>query len=84
MTDIETMSSTLQAKGVIHYALQFCTPYLYEAYKAKDAVEAMGLPFLKIETDYSMEDLGQLKTRVEAFLEILNSGASWKEEGARS
>lgn len=75
MTDIETMSSILQAKGVIHYALQFCTPYLYEAYKAKDAVEAMGLPFLKIETDYSMEDMGQLKTRVEAFLEILKDGA---------
>ena len=75
MTDIETMSTTLQARGVIHYALQFCTPYLYEAYKAKGAVEAMGLPFLKIETDYSMEDMGQLKTRVEAFLEILKEGA---------
>ena len=75
MTDIETMSGALQARGVIHYALQFCTPYMYEAYKAKDAVEAMGLPFLKIETDYSMEDMGQLKTRVEAFLEILKEGA---------
>ena len=31
--------------------------------------------FLKIETDYSMEDIGQLKTRVEAFLEILKDGA---------
>ena len=75
MTDIETMSGALRAQGVIHYALQFCTPYMYEAYKAKDAVEAMGLPFLKIETDYSMEDTGQLKTRVEAFLEILKDGA---------
>lgn len=75
MTDIETMSGALHAQGVIHYALQFCTPYMYEAYKAKDAVEAMGLPFLKIETDYSMEDMGQLKTRVEAFLEILKDGA---------
>jgi benzoyl-CoA reductase/2-hydroxyglutaryl-CoA dehydratase subunit BcrC/BadD/HgdB len=75
MTDIKTMSGALRAQGVIHYALQFCTPYLYEAYKAKDAVDAMGLPFLKIETDYSMEDMGQLKTRVEAFLEILKDGA---------
>ncbi|MGD0235223.1 MAG: double-cubane-cluster-containing anaerobic reductase [Syntrophorhabdales bacterium] len=75
MTDIETMSSALQARGVIHYALQFCMPYMYEAYKAKDAVAAIGLPFLKIETDYSMEDMGQLKTRVEAFLEILKEGA---------
>ncbi len=75
MNDIETMSGALNAGGVIHYALQFCTPYMYEAYKAKGAVEAMGKPFLKIETDYSMEDMGQLKTRVEAFLEILKDGA---------
>ena len=29
------------------------------------------IPVLRIETDYSMEDVGQLKTRVEAFLEML-------------
>jgi len=75
MDDIVALSNALHAKGVIHYALQFCTPYMYEAYKAKDAVEAKGMPFLKIETDYSMEDMGQLKTRVEAFLEILKDGA---------
>lgn len=75
MNDIAIMSRALDAKGVIHYALQFCTPYLYEAYKAKDAMEGKGMPFLKIETDYSMEDMGQLKTRVEAFLEILRDGA---------
>jgi len=28
-----------------------------------------------IETDYSMEDVGQLKTRVEAFVEILKQSS---------
>ena len=28
-----------------------------------------GLPILRLDTDYSMEDIGQLNTRVEAFLE---------------
>jgi benzoyl-CoA reductase/2-hydroxyglutaryl-CoA dehydratase subunit BcrC/BadD/HgdB len=71
LTDIHNMSSKLHAQGVIHYALQFCTPYLVEAYRAKNSVEAAGLPFLRIETDYSLEDAGQLKTRVEAFIEMI-------------
>jgi len=33
--------------------------------------EAVGLPNLRLETDYSQEDAGQLKTRIEAFLERL-------------
>nr|WP_246287934.1 2-hydroxyacyl-CoA dehydratase family protein [Desulfolutivibrio sulfoxidireducens] len=30
-----------------------------------------GIPSLALETGYSMEDIGQLKTRVEAFVETL-------------
>jgi len=56
--------------GVIHYALQFCHPYTIEAYKVEKALEKEDIPLLKIETDYSMEDVGQLKTRVEAFVEM--------------
>jgi benzoyl-CoA reductase/2-hydroxyglutaryl-CoA dehydratase subunit BcrC/BadD/HgdB len=74
LTDIKNLSSTLRAQGVVHYALQFCTPYMIEAYRAKTAVEAAGLPFLRIETDYSLEDAGQLKTRVEAFIEMIRDG----------
>jgi benzoyl-CoA reductase/2-hydroxyglutaryl-CoA dehydratase subunit BcrC/BadD/HgdB len=31
-----------------------------------------GIPFLRIETDYGTEDMGQLQTRVEAFVEMLS------------
>jgi benzoyl-CoA reductase/2-hydroxyglutaryl-CoA dehydratase subunit BcrC/BadD/HgdB len=57
--------------GVIHYNIQFCTPYSIEAYKVEKALQGKGIPFLKIETDYGMEDTGQLKTRIEAFLEMV-------------
>jgi len=71
LTDINSMSQKLHSQGVVHYALQFCTPYLVEAFRAKNSVESAGLPFLRIETDYSLEDAGQLKTRVEAFIEMI-------------
>ncbi|MDP2151604.1 MAG: double-cubane-cluster-containing anaerobic reductase [Parvibaculum sp.] len=69
MDNINSLVKDLKAGGVIHYSLQFCTPYMMEAYKAEKAVG--NVPFLRIETDYSMEDMGQLKTRVEAFLEMM-------------
>ncbi len=67
--NIKALAKSLKADGIIHYSLQFCTPYMMEAYKAERAVT--GVPFMRIETDYSMEDFGQLKTRIEAFIEIL-------------
>lgn len=57
------------AQGVIHFALQFCTPYQAEAFTLEGELEKAGMPVLKIETDYSQEDVEQLRTRIEAFLE---------------
>ncbi len=63
------MSRRYGAQGVIHYGLQFCHPYLVESGAAEALLEKAGIPVLRIETDYSQEDAGQLKTRIEAFLE---------------
>jgi benzoyl-CoA reductase/2-hydroxyglutaryl-CoA dehydratase subunit BcrC/BadD/HgdB len=73
LDNIREMVTRLNAQGVIHYALQFCTPYMMEAFKAKRVVDAMEIPYLRIESDYSMEDMGQLGTRIGAFLEIINA-----------
>jgi benzoyl-CoA reductase/2-hydroxyglutaryl-CoA dehydratase subunit BcrC/BadD/HgdB len=70
LDNIVNMARDLQVKGVIHYALSFCQPYSMEAYKVEKALSAAGIPMLAIETDYSMEDVEQLKTRVEAFVEM--------------
>lgn len=58
-----------KSQGIINYSLQFCHTYNIEAIKIKNACEKNGIPFLAIETDYSTEDIGQLQTRIEAFLE---------------
>jgi len=68
---IVEMAKDLKVNGVIHYALQFCHPYTIEAYKVEKALEQENIPLLRIETDYSMEDIEQLKTRVEAFVEMV-------------
>ncbi len=71
LENVTALAKDLQADGVIHYSLLFCQPYSHEALKVDKALQAEGIPMLSIETDYSMEDVEQLKTRVEAFMETL-------------
>ena len=71
MEHIESMAKEYKADGVIHYALQFCSPYTIESFAVEKNLTAKGISSMRIETDYSQEDVGQLKTRVEAFLELL-------------
>jgi benzoyl-CoA reductase/2-hydroxyglutaryl-CoA dehydratase subunit BcrC/BadD/HgdB len=66
---ITDMAKTYQADGVIHYGLQFCQPYIMESIPVEKALEDRNIPCLRIETDYGMEDAGQVKTRVQAFIE---------------
>ncbi|AXH09426.1 3-hydroxyacyl-ACP dehydratase [Malaciobacter halophilus] len=72
-----------QANGVIYYTLSFCHTYNVEAHLVTQALEKEGIPCLVIESDYSPEDAGQIKTRVEAFLESINfkqKAASFKKK----
>jgi benzoyl-CoA reductase/2-hydroxyglutaryl-CoA dehydratase subunit BcrC/BadD/HgdB len=69
--NVRAMVKDLQADGVIHYSLMFCQPYEHEAIKIEKTLSQDGTPMLSIATDYSMEDVEQLKTRVEAFVEMI-------------
>lgn len=72
MENILSMAENLGVDGVIHYALMFCQPYASEAIKIENMLKKENIPILCIETDYSMDDMEQLKTRVEAFVEMLS------------
>lgn len=54
--------------GVIYHTVKFCDNYSYEYAYLKDIYEK---PILKIETDYTRQSSGQIRTRVEAFIESL-------------
>ncbi len=69
--DLLELARATKADGVIHQSLQFCAPYQIEATSVERALKEAGYPVLRIDSDYSAEDLGQLSTRVEVFLEML-------------
>ncbi len=69
--DLSGMIREYKVDGIIQYDLQFCAPYQIEATSIDRAAKTAGIPVLRIDTDYSMGDIGQLATRVEAFLEMI-------------
>jgi len=68
---IKQLAKQFKVDGVIYYTLQNCHDYNVEGVKVERALKAQGLPMLKIETDYTMGDAEQIKTRIQAFLEII-------------
>ncbi len=71
MEKLVSLAKEYKADGIIHCSLAFCDPYLVEANRVEKVLKKHNIPLLKIETDYGQEDSGQIKTRVEAFLEMI-------------
>ena len=57
--------------GVLYHTLQACHVYGMEIPRTEKALKAMNISLLKIETDYSQEDVEQIRTRLEAFIEMI-------------
>ena len=68
---ITDMIDDYEVDGVLEIILQACHTFSIESYNVKKAVVAKGIPYLKVETDYSKADAGQINTRLEAFLETI-------------
>jgi len=56
--------------GVIGFTLDYCDAYEFELKKME---QVLGLPVLRIRTDYAGEKVSQLRTRIAAFREMLCS-----------
>lgn len=65
------MIDEYKVDGVIELVLQACHTFNVESTKVQRAVEDIGIPYMKLETDYSTADSGQIKTRIAAFIEML-------------
>ena len=70
--DIIRLAKEYKADGVIDCSLKFCGLYDIEKKSVAEALKKEGIPVLSLETDYEDSDAGQLRTRIEAFVEMLN------------
>ncbi len=77
---IERLSKEYEVDGVVDLTWQACHTYNIESFTVKNFVkDTLNLSFIQIETDYSDSDEGQIKVRVEAFLETIEQGKSARD-----
>jgi benzoyl-CoA reductase/2-hydroxyglutaryl-CoA dehydratase subunit BcrC/BadD/HgdB len=57
--------------GFVYYTLRFCDAYTFKAKQISKLVREMGVDFIHLNSGYQESDEGQIKTRLEAFIEIL-------------
>ncbi|MCF6354711.1 MAG: 2-hydroxyacyl-CoA dehydratase family protein [Candidatus Polarisedimenticolaceae bacterium] len=67
------MARDFAVDGVVYQSFSGCQVYQMEHSSIAKALQDEGVPMLFVESDYSPDDMGQLSTRIEAFIESLKA-----------
>jgi benzoyl-CoA reductase/2-hydroxyglutaryl-CoA dehydratase subunit BcrC/BadD/HgdB len=59
--------------GVIYHIFTPCQTFALGRYKLLQRLDALEIPHLTLQTDYLMQNRGQMETRIQAFLEMMES-----------
>jgi benzoyl-CoA reductase/2-hydroxyglutaryl-CoA dehydratase subunit BcrC/BadD/HgdB len=66
--------SDFNVSGVIWYELQCCETYDQESYYFNKKMIERNIPMLIVESNYDVSDAGPLRTRIDAFIELVKGG----------
>jgi benzoyl-CoA reductase/2-hydroxyglutaryl-CoA dehydratase subunit BcrC/BadD/HgdB len=69
--DIGAYAKEFKVDGAILYVYKYCDPFGFEVPARKAYYESINVPLLYLEDVYSAGTIGQLKTRIQAFLEMI-------------
>ena len=60
-----------EIQGVIYHVLRGCLVYDFEYKRIEEELGELGIPVIRLESDYNEEDVEQLRIRIEAFIELI-------------
>ncbi len=69
--DIGSLSKEFKVDGVILYVYKYCDPFGFEVPARKAYLDSIKMPVLYLEDEYSAGTIGRLRTRIQAFLEMI-------------
>lgn len=68
---LRQMIKDYDIQGVVYHVLRGCLVYDFEYRMIEEALGELGIPVIRLESDYNEEDVEQLKIRIEAFIELI-------------
>lgn len=65
------MAKEFHIEGMITGVVRYCAPHIYDEIRLSKRFEAQGIPSLRLDLEYGMSSTGQIKTRAQAFIEMI-------------
>jgi len=73
LKNLKSLVAEFKAQAVIYHTLRYCDPFTFKGNETKTVLNKEGIPFLEIHTEYAGSDYEPIRTRVEAFVELLKN-----------
>ena len=67
------LARDFKVEGVISQIIRYCVPYAHDLPLITDRLKGQGIPTLALDVEYGTSGSGQIQTRVQAFLEMLEA-----------
>jgi benzoyl-CoA reductase subunit C len=67
------MVSDYKVNGVISQVIRYCVPYAHDVPILREKLSDIGIQMLALDVEYGTSGSGQIQTRVQAFLEMLEA-----------
>ena len=64
---------TFAVDAVLNFSLKYCHPFTYEAPLLKKTLAKENIPYTNLEVGHDLSGHGQLRTRIQAFIEMVES-----------
>jgi benzoyl-CoA reductase/2-hydroxyglutaryl-CoA dehydratase subunit BcrC/BadD/HgdB len=62
-----------RVEGVVSQIIRYCVPYAHDLPLLRDRLKEAGVPTLALDVEYGTSGSGQIATRVQAFLEMIEA-----------
>jgi benzoyl-CoA reductase/2-hydroxyglutaryl-CoA dehydratase subunit BcrC/BadD/HgdB len=67
---VADMARQWRVDGVVTEIIRHCAPHAWDLPFLREKLEQMNIPVLELDKEYGVGGTGQVKTRVQAFLEM--------------
>jgi benzoyl-CoA reductase/2-hydroxyglutaryl-CoA dehydratase subunit BcrC/BadD/HgdB len=75
LANLKKLIKDFKADGIVYHTLRYCDAFSFKANETKEALKESHIPFLEIHTEYAGSDFEAIRTRIEAFVEMLKTRA---------
>lgn len=73
LANLTRLARESNVDGVIYHTLRYCDSFTFKAIEVKEVLGNEGIPMIEIHTEYAGSDTEAIRTRVEAFIELLTN-----------